>query len=65
MGFLFQFVCGWVSLSVLIIATSWYLTVTIAARWPEWWKQIVVDLDPYDAMTIRNQPDDGNISSLI
>ena len=48
-----------------VFYSNLYVVGFIATRWPDWWKQIVVDLDPYDAMIIRNQPDDGNISSLI
>ena len=38
----------WFSISILVIATSWYLTATIPQRWPDWWRRIVVDEDPFD-----------------
>ena len=61
MEFIFRLLCVWFSLDILIIATGWFLTVTIPSYWPDWWKQVVADLDPYDVMTIRNYPYDRDI----
>ena len=62
MDFIFRVLCVWFSLDILIIATSWFLTVTVPSYWPDWWKQVVVlDLDPRDVMTNLNYPDDRNI----
>lgn len=51
MEFLINFAIIWFSISILIIATGWYLTVTIPRRWPDWWRRVVVDADPYDIQT--------------
>ena len=36
----------WISLDIIILATCWYACTTIAPRWPELWRQIVVDDEP-------------------
>jgi hypothetical protein len=37
----------WVSASVVIVATGWYAAAVLKQLWPEWWQQVVVDMDPY------------------
>lgn len=46
MDWLLKIVAIWLSLDILIIATSWYVALTIKQFWPEWWQRVVVA--PYD-----------------
>jgi len=43
---LFQVITIWFGISVVVIATGWYLAVTIPTYWPEWWERVVVDIEP-------------------
>jgi hypothetical protein len=47
MEFLLKLSVIWVSASIIVISTAWYLAVTIPQRWPDWWRRVVVDSDPY------------------
>jgi hypothetical protein len=42
----FQIIIVWFGVSIAVIATGWYLAAVIPAFWPEWWKQVVVDIEP-------------------
>ena len=44
----------WFGVSSLIIATGWYAALVIPQFWPDWWKQVVVDVDP-DFQLIRKK----------
>ena len=33
----------WLSLSAVIMATSWYFATTVRHYCPEWWRRVVVD----------------------
>ena len=44
----------WFGVSSLIIATGWYAALVIPQFWPDWWKQVVVDVDP-DFQPIRKK----------
>ena len=35
--FLLKLSVIWVSASIIVISTVWYLAVTIPQRWPDWW----------------------------
>ena len=34
------------SFSIFVIATCWYIAPIIEARWPDWWRRVIVDIDP-------------------
>ena len=36
----------WFGVSSLIIATGWYAALVVPQFWPDWWKRVVVDVDP-------------------
>ncbi len=46
MNWLLNFVVIWLSISLFVVATSWYTAKTIAPRCPNWWKRVVVDFEP-------------------
>ena len=33
----------WLSINLVVVATVWYLSVTISQLWPNWWRRVVVD----------------------
>ena len=35
----------WFGLSLVIITTGWYAATVIPQFWPEWWRQVVVDIE--------------------
>jgi hypothetical protein len=37
----------WVSASVVILATGWYVSTILKVYCPGWWRRVVVDFDPY------------------
>ncbi len=43
---LLNFVIIWLSISALVIATSWFAVKTIPRYWPDWWERHIVDLFP-------------------
>ena len=36
----------WLSLSVFVVATGWYVATLIKEYWPDWWRRVVVDTEP-------------------
>ena len=46
MDWLINLVILWFAVSILIIATSWYAARVIPIFWPDWWKRVVVDVEP-------------------
>ena len=46
MDWLLKFTVIWLSIDILIFASSWYAVTVIKPRWPNWWKRVVVDVDP-------------------
>jgi hypothetical protein len=40
------FIVIWISVSAVILATSWYASTVLKQYWPEWWQRVVVDMDP-------------------
>lgn len=47
MMWVLYFIVLWLSASVVILATGWYAAASLKQLWPEWWRQVVVDVDPY------------------
>ena len=46
MGWLYDFLVIWLSMDILIFATAWYASTVIPPRWPDWWRRVVVDIEP-------------------
>ena len=46
MEWVLKFTVIWLSIDILIFATSWYAITIIKPRWPNWWKQVIVDVEP-------------------
>ena len=46
MEWVLKFTVIWLSIDILIFATSWYAITVIRPRWPNWWKQVIVDVEP-------------------
>ena len=36
----------WLSFDIIVVATAWYAWAVIAPRYPNWWKRVVVDVEP-------------------
>ena len=36
----------WFGLNIVIMATSWYVARVMPLFWPEWWRHVVVDIEP-------------------
>ena len=36
----------WFSLSIVVIATGWYASVTLPVYYPDWWRRVIVDVEP-------------------
>ncbi len=36
----------WLSTSIFLMATGWYLAIVIQPRYPNWWQRVVVDVEP-------------------
>jgi len=54
MDFLIKFTTIWFSLSVVFIATGWYLSTQIKPLCPHWWRQhIVADAEDYRLLQSR------------
>ncbi len=51
MHWLLNFVVIWLSISIFVVATSWYIAKTIAPLYPNWWKRVVVDFEPDFSIT--------------
>ena len=45
-NWLFKFAVVWMGLSIMIMATWWYLVTTIKPLCPDWWRRVVVDEEP-------------------
>lgn len=46
MASLLNIIILWLSLDIIILATAWYLVTTIKPRYPNWWRQMIVDDEP-------------------
>ena len=46
MDWLLYLVISWFAVSIVIIATGWYAARVIPLFWPDWWRQVVVDVEP-------------------
>jgi hypothetical protein len=46
MEWLLRLVVLWLSLDIVLVATAWYAITTIKPRWPNWWEQAVVGVEP-------------------
>lgn len=44
----------WLSLSIVLLATCWYFGLTLSTLFPIWWKDNVVDYDPYYQQLAQN-----------
>ena len=53
MNSLLDFLVIWLAISLFIIGTSWYVTVVIPPRFPHWWRQVVVDIDPDSQLVLK------------
>lgn len=45
---IFFFVLAWLCLDVIIVVTIWIFTTIVKPRFPDWWRRIIADRDPYD-----------------
>lgn len=50
------FVIIWLCLSVIIIATSWYMAETLQPFIPNWWKRVIVDDQPEQGASVLSSP---------
>ncbi|MFN8453511.1 MAG: hypothetical protein U0401_02390 [Anaerolineae bacterium] len=46
MNWLLQIITIWISLDIVLVATAWYAVKTIKPLFPNWWKQVVIDIEP-------------------
>ena len=46
MDWLLQLIVLWFGSSILVIATGWYAATVIPVFWPNWWRQVVIDVEP-------------------
>ncbi len=46
MDWFLKFLVIWLSFDILTIATVWYAVKVIKPRCPNWWKQVIVDIEP-------------------
>ena len=46
MNWLVKLVVIWMSIDILMLATSWYGVTVIKPRYPDWWKRVIVDHEP-------------------
>ena len=46
MIWLLEFATLWILSGTIILLASWYASEQISRRWPDWWRQYVVDDDP-------------------
>jgi hypothetical protein len=53
MHWLLQLTILWFSFSVVVIATGWYAAMVIPVFWPDWWRRVVVDVEPDYHITRR------------
>jgi hypothetical protein len=52
MELLLRLTVAWLSISIVVISTCWYAVTIIKPRFPNWWKQVVVDDDPFYAASM-------------
>jgi hypothetical protein len=45
---IFSFILAWLCLDVIIIVAIWGFTHIVRPRFPDWWRRIIADRDPYD-----------------
>jgi hypothetical protein len=43
MEWLFKGIIIWLSVDAVLIATIWYLSITLSQLWPDWWRRVIVD----------------------
>ena len=41
-----KFTVIWLSIDVLIMIIVWYASTILKPRFPEWWRQVIVDDEP-------------------
>ena len=41
-----KFAIIWMSIDLVILATTWYLWGTIRVYYPDWWYRVIVDGEP-------------------
>jgi hypothetical protein len=46
MEWIFRFMVLWVGVSLVVLATGWYISNVIPRLWPAWWRRVVVDIEP-------------------
>jgi len=46
MDWLINLLVIWLSFDIVVVATAWYASVTIAPRYPHWWRRVIVDVEP-------------------
>lgn len=46
MSWLIEFTALWIASGAIILLGGWYAAEKISARWPNWWRQYIVDDDP-------------------
>ncbi len=54
MDWVLKFAVLWLSIDIIIFASSWYAITVIKPRSPDWWRRVIVDIDP-EANDILNQ----------
>jgi hypothetical protein len=48
LDWLFKLGILWICLSVVIIATMWYLITVIKPHCPDWWRRVIADEEPHN-----------------
>jgi hypothetical protein len=43
----------WLSIDTVIIATIWYGVATLKPNFPNWWKRVIVDIEPDYALEFQ------------
>ena len=46
MDWLLKLIVIWFSIDVVIIATGWYAVNVIKPHFPNWWRRVIVDVEP-------------------
>ncbi len=45
----------WLTISLLVLATGWYLSTLVPRLWPDWWRRVVIDLEPDAQVVSKNK----------
>jgi hypothetical protein len=53
---LLMFAIIWLCLSVIIIATGWYMAESLQSFFPNWWKRVIADDEPEQGVSVLSSP---------